>query len=52
MTETMECRYGMHKLCKMPDGSTNFECECNCHIREIITDLVEEEAKYKHVNKH
>ncbi len=38
MTETMECRYGMHKLCN--DKRIEEKCDCDCHVTLITNDLV------------
>ena len=63
MTESMECRYGMHRLCKMAKTELNLTkieyCNCDCHKHkigneqhEIINEMVEDNAKYQHRNKH
>lgn len=63
MNESMECRYGMHRLCKMAKIESNLTkieyCMCECHKQnivddkhEIINEIVEDNAKYQHRNKH
>ena len=42
MSETMECRYGMHKLCK--ETCKLGKCRCECHERQLM-EVLQDDAK-------